>query len=124
MDFKFTEKNELTKEEDEEKIKVVFSGSFEDSEENREVIIPEGIEEIAENTFRGFTNLETVTFPKSLKVVSASAFADCKNLKSVNMNTGLEEIGDEAFYRNGGNDGSRSQCRCYCKLLHPNYQQR
>ena len=51
MDFKFSEPNSL-REKKEEKLTVVFSGSYEDSEENSEITVEEGIEEICENAFR------------------------------------------------------------------------
>ena len=95
MDFKFTDKQDPTA--PEEKIAVVFSGSYEDTPENAEIWIEEGIVEIAENAFRDFQNLRAIHFPKRLKIVSACAFAGCKSLVSVDMNFGLEEILDEAF---------------------------
>ena len=76
---------------------IVFSGQYEDCEENSRIVIPEGIEEIAENAFRGFTHLVEVELPRSLKRISACAFGGCKNLKRVIMQHGLEEILDEAF---------------------------
>jgi putative DeoR family transcriptional regulator (stage III sporulation protein D) len=63
---------------------VIFSGSFEDIPENKDIIIPEGFEEIGENAFRDFENLETITLPKSLKKISACAFSGCQRLKKVN----------------------------------------
>ena len=77
MDFKFTDPTLMDKnkeEKKEEEIKVVYSGCYEDTPENAEIFIEEGIEEIAENTFRDFKNLKKIHFPKSLKTVSAAAF--------------------------------------------------
>ena len=76
---------------------VVFSGRYGDSAENREITIPDGILEIAENAFRDFENLEVIRLPKSLKKISACAFSGCKNLRRVEMQFGIEEILDEAF---------------------------
>ena len=69
---------------------VVFSGQYEDSEENSRIVISEGIEEIAENAFRDFDCLREVVLPRSLKRISACAFAGCKNLRRVEMQFGLE----------------------------------
>ena len=74
MDFKFSEPNSL-QEKKEEKLTVVFSGSYEDSEENSEITVEEGIVEIAENAFRGFKHLRKIRLPKSLRVISAAAFS-------------------------------------------------
>ena len=62
---------------------VVFSGSYEDTPENADITIAEGIVEIAENAFRDFVNLRTVRLPKSLKRISACAFSGCKGLTRV-----------------------------------------
>ena len=79
MDFKFTDPNASP----EQPIKVVFSGSYEDTPDIKELFIEEGIEEIAENAFRDFENLEIIHFPKSLRQISACAFAGCKNPRSI-----------------------------------------
>ena len=59
---------------------VVFSGQYEDCAENSRVVIPEGIEEVAENAFRGYSYLKEISLPRSLKKISACAFAGCDNL--------------------------------------------
>ena len=66
MDFKFTDPK-ISEEKKEEKLTVVFSGSYEDTEENSEIYIEEGIVEIAENAFRNFKCLRSIHFPKSLR---------------------------------------------------------
>ena len=62
---------------------IVFSGQYEDCADNSRVVIPEGIEEIAENAFRGYSQLKEIVLPRSLKKISACAFAGCNNLKRV-----------------------------------------
>ena len=88
---------DFLKNEKDEESKVVYAGSFEDTEAIRHLSIEEGILEIGENAFRGFSHLESVELPLSLKKISACAFAECKNLKRVVMKSGIEEILDEAF---------------------------
>lgn len=84
--------------------------------------IPEGIEVIGEEAFRGCDTVERVNFPKSLKVIADEAFEECSALKgilsfpenlitigyaaflgcgeleSVDFPEGLAEIGDAAFF--------------------------
>ena len=60
---------------DNEEIKVVFRGSYEDTPENKSVTIEEGIVEIAENAFRDFEHLEEIIFPSTLEILSACAFS-------------------------------------------------
>ena len=54
---------------------VIYAGFYEDSGEIENLIIPEGMVEIGENAFRGFTSIKSVTLPKSMKRISACAFA-------------------------------------------------
>ena len=51
---------------------VVYAGSYEDTPENADIVIEEGIEEIAECAFRDFENLRSVTLPASLRRISGS----------------------------------------------------
>ena len=53
--------------------RVVFSGQYEDSEEIKKLVIPEGVEEICENAFRGYSSIEEIELPSSLKQISACA---------------------------------------------------
>ena len=80
-----------------EKVKVVISGDFRDEVGTHVVKIEDGIEEIGENAFRDFENLEELFIPSSVKRIRAAAFSGCKNLKRVSFSLGLIEIDDEAF---------------------------
>ena len=76
---------------------VVYRGSYEDTPENKSILIASGIAEIAENAFRDFENLEEVTIPPSVRKIGACAFSGCQRLKRVRLSFGLIEIADEAF---------------------------
>lgn len=43
-------------------------------------VIPNGVEEIAENAFRGCTALEELTIPNSVRFIGENAFLGCKSL--------------------------------------------
>ena len=77
--------------------KVLYRGFYDNGTDMRAVRVEEGIDEIGENAFRDFLNLEEVYLPRSLKRISACAFSGCASLKRVHMEYGLLEIGDEAF---------------------------
>ena len=66
----------------------------------REVVLPEGIETIGEDTFSSCTSLEKINFPNSLKEIGEHSFYECTTLSEITLNEGLEIIRSGAFYRN------------------------
>ena len=70
----------------------VFDGLYTDSAEIAELTVPEGVVEICENAFRGFTHLRSVTLPRTLLRIGACAFSGCANLRRVDMQHGITEI--------------------------------
>ena len=60
------------------------------------VIVPEGIVEIGEETFRGCEELETVILPRSLQRIGAFAFHGCRKLKGLTISADTE-LGDSVF---------------------------
>lgn len=67
------------------------------SEVSGDIIIPDGVEKIAEKAFEDNTNITSVVFPTSLRVIENHAFWGCKNLHTVKLNEGIISIGVEAF---------------------------
>lgn len=47
-----------------------------------EMLVPEGVEEIAPGAFAGIKNLRWVQLPKTLRRIGAAAFYGCGNLGS------------------------------------------
>ena len=64
-----------------------------------EIVIPEGVCEIANNAF-GYNECRAVFIPASVKRIGRLAFRECENLASVTFGRGslLEYIDDYAFY--------------------------
>jgi len=62
-----------------------------------DVVVPEGVVEIGEGAFKGFTNLRSVKLPSGVRGIGADAFRDCASLRSINLPEGLKEIGGYAF---------------------------
>ena len=102
--------------------KVLQPGCLETEEPVYELIIPEGVEEIADGTFADLGTLYQVTFPESLKrignnafsgcgaltkivfpkkgslaFIGAGAFRNCASLESFTLTDQTAEISDEAF---------------------------
>ena len=61
------------------------------------IVIPEGVEVIAEQAFKDNTNITSVVCPSTLREIEDQAFCGCRNLSRVKLNEGLISIGLEAF---------------------------
>lgn len=100
-----------------ESIKLLFGSSLYDSEgfaykDNRllkcknkkisSVKIPEGIEIICDQAFKGLKSLHTVILPSSLKAIGYRAFEGCVSLESIIFPSNLEQIGTYAFLKCSG----------------------
>ena len=66
----------------------------------REIVIPDGVEEIGRYWFRD-SQIESVTVPASVKRIQPHAFENCKRLRRVTFQTGseLQIIGNSSFSR-------------------------
>lgn len=61
-------------------------------ESPRIMLLPEGIEEIAESAFRRNKTLGIITMPSSLRKIGQYAFAGCMSLQAVILHSAIEEI--------------------------------
>mmetsp|Transcript_21582 Transcript_21582/g.40607 ORF Transcript_21582/g.40607 Transcript_21582/m.40607 type:complete len:215 (+) Transcript_21582:204-848(+) len=65
-----------------------------------EADIPEGVECINTNAFKGCSNLKTVSFPTTLSTIGVQAFSDCSRLEAVDLlHTNIQDIRYGAFQR-------------------------
>ena len=62
-----------------------------------EVVVPEGVERISFQAFKGCVGITKISLPKSVREIDAFAFSDCRSLKEVVWEDGIEEIGNSAF---------------------------
>ena len=62
-----------------------------------DLVIPEGVTEIAAGAFNGASGIKSVTIPASVKTIGTFAFAGCADLETINLQNGLTSIGDNAF---------------------------
>ena len=79
----------------------------------KNMVIEEGIEEIASYAFVNCKNLESVTIPQSLNIIEMDIFEGCNNLKRV-------DISDISKYVQIGNWGYFSPATCYGADLYLN----
>lgn len=80
---------------------LIEASAYQNRRDVTHLIIPEGVETIGDEAFKGMTNLESVELPESLKKLGERVFADCRSLKSVAFPGSLTEIGKETFQRCG-----------------------
>ena len=77
-----------------------------------ELVIPDGITSIANNSFSNWSNLTSVTIPNSVVTIGSYAFSGCTGLTSVTVPNSVTTIGSYAFsgvtflYYNGTATGS------------------
>lgn len=63
----------------------------------KEIVIPNGITRIEDDSFSNCSNITKVVCPESLIHIGNMAFFDCPRLNSVSLNDGLNSIGQQAF---------------------------
>lgn len=66
-----------------------------------EIVLPEGIETIDADAFNFCTKLRKINFPETLKVIGHGAFKGCFFLETVILPKTMKEISDYAFYEAG-----------------------
>ncbi len=62
-----------------------------------DLVIPNGVTSINDNTFVGFINMTSVTIPNSVTSIGDEAFEGCSGLTSITIPNSVTSIGDEAF---------------------------
>jgi len=71
--------------------------SFPRGRDVKKYAIPDGVETIAEEAFRGQPFIEEIVFPDSTIAIEKRAFANCSSLRKVHLGKGLKKIGVESF---------------------------
>ena len=62
-----------------------------------EVVIPEGVTEIANDAFSGNDKITKVTLPSTLEKIGMGAFMRCSSLTEINIPESVKSIGESAF---------------------------
>ena len=66
----------------------------------RAIDLPDGLEEIGIDAFRG-SGLESVATPRSVERIHQGAFCECRNLRRAVLNEGLEVLGTDKYTGSG-----------------------
>lgn len=78
-------------------IQTIGWAAFSNCKNIKEIIIPEGIIEIAPDTFNSCVTLKKVSLPSSLTKIGYQAFSGCNYLSEINLPSNLTIIGEAAF---------------------------
>lgn len=62
-----------------------------------DLTIPDGIVMIADNAFKGNTNIKSLTVPQSVERIGDMAFTLCENLSNISVPETLDDFGDRCF---------------------------
>lgn len=76
---------------------IINEGAFKDRRALHHITLPESLEEIELESFRGCSNLEEMDIPEKTLRVGESAFRDCVNLKKLVVRNKCIKIGERAF---------------------------
>ncbi len=71
--------------------------SFPRGRDVKEYLIPDGVQQIAEEAFCGQPFIEEILFPDSTIAIEKRAFANCGSLREVYLGKDLKKIGVESF---------------------------
>ena len=71
----------------------------EDGKEITELVIPDGVTEVNNFTFRGCRSITSVKLPASVEKVGHMAFSECGNLRKAELSGNLKEAGANIFYQ-------------------------
>ena len=73
------------------KVCTIFNATCEHSNKITKVTLQDGINNIMNNAFFGYSDLKEINFPNSLRTIKGS-FIDCLSLKNIKLNEGLETL--------------------------------
>ena len=65
--------------------------------DNKRIVINDGVETIAQGAFCGRDRMEQIILPNSLRIICKDAFSGCHNIDNVEIPKGVLSIGVESF---------------------------
>lgn len=80
-----------------EGVRIICADAFKDRKALHTIILPQTLETIGEESFRGCSNLEAMDVPEKTSRICSSAFRDCISMKSLKVRNGCIKIGERAF---------------------------
>ncbi len=99
-----------------ESLREIGLGAFENCTSLREIVVPEGVEELPERVFFRCHSLRKVRLPSTLKRIGREAFAFCRSLEALAIPEGVT-VGERAFA------GADAKGLCASELWRSDYKQ-
>lgn len=78
-------------------VKRIQLGAFRNAIHLEEIVIPDTVSEIGDDSFEGCTSLKRIILPKTLKTISRGMFDGCTSLETIVIPESVLELGDFAF---------------------------
>lgn len=82
----------------------------------REMIVPEGITEIKENSLRDNKYVTRIVLPNTIKKISGYSICTCDNLESINIPSSVTTIETGAFVGSGLKEIHITDLRSWCSI--------
>ena len=77
--------------------RIAVAGLYSMEDQVYELVIPEGVEEIADSAFDGLRTLCRLSLPSTLRAIGRNAFRGCSALEEVALPESLETLGEGCF---------------------------
>lgn len=97
MDFTGTGLDELGIEFKGCEVTSIAENAFRGDTDLRKISLPDTITEIGAGAFHGCTNLESIEIPGSVEKIESTTFSGCENLSEVVLADGVTSIGENVF---------------------------
>lgn len=81
-----------------ENVTTIANNSFKDYSSLTSITIPPNVNSIGSNAFSGCSGLSTVEILSDITAIEYGTFRNCSSLITINIPSGVETIGDQAFY--------------------------
>ena len=83
-------------------VNVIANHAFQDCEALSKIVIPSGVTSIETGVFSGCVNLKSVSIPSTVISIGVYAFQNCSSLVAVEIPTSVTTIEDNTFFRCSG----------------------
>lgn len=81
-----------------ENVTTIANNSFKDYSSLTSITIPPNVNSIGSNAFCGCSGLSTVEILSDITAIEYGTFRNCSSMNTINIPSGVETIGDQAFY--------------------------
>ncbi len=81
-----------------ENVTTIANNSFKDYSSLTSITIPPNVNSIGSNAFSGCSGLSTVEILSDITAIEYGTFRNCSSMNTINIPSGVETIGDQAFY--------------------------